>query len=413
LSLSGNATAAQYQAALDSITYSSTSSSPSSAGSDSQRTITLQASSGGQSSNTVTNTIDVGQIYNLTTGVDTINAGAGNDIIKATANTLSAGDVINGGGGTNTLALTGAGTFNMTLPTSLTNIQEVTAQEGQTGYVSNGVTYTSQVQTVELRSGLDATIQVALATTNPNNPNTPTITIIGAANDSSTINLASGNDLVELGSSLETVNSGGGSNIFTVTASTIGATINGGTSGADTLEVSGGGAIAMGANMTHITEALLVASTAAYNFTANGISGLIIDDLSTATSDSLIAGGTGQTLTGGGAGKLTMNAANEANVLLKDSATIFNGDLVKNLFDGDAIDVAGLAFSQTGTSLVFAFNSTIDETTLSVSVNNVLKTAINLFGQYSASNFSAPSADSAGTGTLITLTDHLNLSSPH
>jgi hypothetical protein len=85
---------ANYQTALDSVSYSSTSTSPSAAGADNVRTISWQASYGAASSNTVASTIDVGEIYNLTTGPDTIQAGAGNDIITATSGTLSTSDQI-------------------------------------------------------------------------------------------------------------------------------------------------------------------------------------------------------------------------------------------------------------------------------------------------------------------------------
>src|SRR5208283_979969 len=87
LTLSGPSSVANYQAALDTVSYSSTSSSPSEAGADSVRTI-------------------------------------------------SAGDQIDGGGGTNALELVGAGTFNMMLPTTLADIQLITAQEGQAAYAA-------------------------------------------------------------------------------------------------------------------------------------------------------------------------------------------------------------------------------------------------------------------------------------
>jgi len=355
-----------------------------------------------------------GQVFNLTTGADNFvePAGSSDNTVIATGGTLSAGDDIDpGNGGGNTLALQGAGVFNMTLPATLTDIDTVTAQEGQASYVHDGVTYPSQTQIVDLRSGLDATIEVAPATVNPGSPDTPTITIVGAANDTSTINLATGNDAVTLGSAQETVNGGGGNNTFDVNAATIGATINGGT-GTNLLEVTGGGTMAMGGNIQQIADALLVGSSTPYDFTANGLSGLLVDDLGTATADTLIAGGSNQILTGGGAGELTMDAANQTNALLKDSAAAFNGDTVKDLVNGDMIDVTGLSFSAVNTSLGFAFNSGADTTTMSVSLSGTQKTAMTLLGQYMASDFTI-AADTAGTGTLITLNHELNLAMPH
>jgi len=268
------------------------------------------------------------------------------------------------------------------------------------------------VQTVILRGGLNATINVAAATLNAGNPKAATITITGAANDTSTINLSAGNDTVTIGSAQETLNGGTGSNLIFVNAATIGAKINGGTGGATILDVTGGGTMAMGPNITHVNLVALSPATTAYNFTTNAISGLTLSDLSATTADTLVAGGASQTLGGGGIGKLTLDAANHANVTFKNAAATFNGDFIEHLVNGDAIDIAGLGFSNTGTTLGFAFNSATQKSTMSVSLNGAQKTAIALFGQYSAGNFSV-GADMAGTGTLITVQHQLNLALPH
>ena len=354
------------------------------------------------------------QVFDLTTGPDSFvePAGSRDNTVIATGGTLSAGDDINpGNGGTNTLELQGTGVFNFTLPATLADIGTVTAQEGQASYVHNGVTYAGQTQIVDLRSGLDATIDVAPATVNPDNPNAPTITIVGAANDSSTIDLATGKDAVTLGSAQETVNGGGGNNTFYVNTATIGATINGG-SGTNLLEITGGGTMAMGGNIKQIADALLIGSSTPYDFTANALSGLLVDDLGTTTADALVAGGSNQILTGGGAGKLTMDAANQTDALFKDSAAAFNGDALKDLVNGDMIDITGLGFSAANTSLGFAFNGGADTTTMSVLLSGTQKSAMTLLGQYMAADFTV-AADTAGTGTQITLNHELNLAMPH
>jgi Ca2+-binding RTX toxin-like protein len=46
-----------------------------------------------------------GKTFSLTQGNDRFQGGKGNDTIVAANDTLSAGDVISGGGGTNTLSL--------------------------------------------------------------------------------------------------------------------------------------------------------------------------------------------------------------------------------------------------------------------------------------------------------------------
>ena len=177
-----------------------------------------------------------------------------NTIIAKTA-TLTAGDNINGGTATNTLQLSGGGTFNLAAPATLTNIAFITAQEG------TGTT----AQTVTLRAGLNATVNVAAVAGGG-------ITIIGAAN-SDVINLGSGNDTVTLGAG-ETVNSGGGNNTFKVASASLGSvTINGGTKGTNTLSVTGGGTAVMGAGITGISTVQLASAT---TFTANATAGLKI-----------------------------------------------------------------------------------------------------------------------------------------
>jgi len=354
LTLTGSSNVTNYQAALASVTYSSTSASPSQAGADSVRTISWQANNGAAASNTVTSTIDVGEIYNLTTGVDTIHAGAGNDIINAKSGTLSAGDVIDGGGGTDTLALVGAGTFNLQLPTTLTNIKTVTAQEGQPISATNA----AQNQIITLRNGLNnVTVNVSAdPTINPNNPKAPTITITGAQNND-VINLASGNDVVTLGSTAETVHGGSGNDTILVNSSTIGATIDGGT-GHSTLNATGGGTFAMGSNITDIATVLLSPATSAYDFTANGI----------------------------------------ANLEFQGTVAALNGDTLRNFATTDTIDLTNLPFINGTTVASFAPNG--NQGTLTVKQGSTVEATIALFGQLAASSFVAQS-DGNG-GTLIT-----------
>jgi hypothetical protein len=400
LTLSGSSSVANYQATLDSVSYSSTSSSPSAAGADSVRTISWQVSNGATSSNTVASTIDVGEIYHLTTGLDTIHAGAGNDIIIATTGTLGAGDVIDGGSGTNTLGLVGAGTFNLATPATLADIQVITAQKGQAAYAADGTTYPAQNQIVTLRNGLDATLNVSAdAAINAGNPKAPTITIIGAQN-AAVINLASGNDTVEVGDPRETVNLGSGNDTILVTGATIGATIQNGT-GVNTLEVTGGGTMAMGGNISDIANVLLASAATAYDFTANAISGLTVDDLDTVL-DTVQAGGANQTLTGGGAGQLTMVGSSAGNDTFRNPSTLFNGDSIQGFGrNGDVIDLSDL--SLTGVGLTFTENAAGTAGTLNV-IDGMHSAAIALFGQYAAAGFqTAP--DSGGLGTAITYQD--------
>ena len=340
-----------------------------------------------------------GQVFTLTTGPDNVNGGAGgNNLVQATTATLSTNDVIDAGsGGSNTLALQYAGVFDLRAPTTLTDIQTITAQEGQASSVLNGHTYATSVQTVYLRNGLNAAVNVAPGTPNPGNPKPSTITIIGATN-SDVITLANGNDAVTMGLG-ETLHGGTGNNTIYVTASTIGDQIDGGT-GTNTLSVSGGGAMNM-ATVAHISAVTLGLATSPYQFLANAQSGLTVTDGSNLL-DTITAGGANQTLAGGAAGKLTM--VGNTNTTFKDTAALFNGDDIQNFAIGDIIDITGLGFTSVGngpgqTSLTFVENGGNTAGTLAVLVGGVQKTAITLNGVYDQSKFTLGS--DGGTGTAV------------
>ena len=295
------------------------------------------------------------------------------------------------------LALEGPGTFNLALPTTLTNVQTITATEGQAAYSGGGQTFAAQNQIVVLRAGLNATVNVESdASLNANDPKPATIIIVGAAN-SDVINLASGNDVVTVGGSNETVNLGLGNDTINVNAATIGATIGNGT-GHNTLDVTGGGTMTMGAHISDIAEALLSPASTAYHFTANAISGLTINDSSTATADVLIAGGAHQTLTGDGAGKVEFVGAAAGDDIFKNLAALFNGDTISGFGNnGDVIDLTDV--SSTGLKPLSYVQTTATSGKLTVS-DGTHTAAITLLGQYMANGFH--SASDGGLGTAIT-----------
>jgi hypothetical protein len=299
LTLSGTATVAQYQAALESVTFFSTNLTPTNGGVDPTRTITWQVNDGIASSNTVTSAVDVstvnGKTFILTTGIDKFTGTLSNDLFIAASNTLSQSDVLKGNGGTDTIALSGGGTFNLGLPSTISGIQFIRAFEGQ------GAT----AETLTLRKGTSFTVDV-VADLNGSDTS-PTITIIGA-NDNDTINLGPGNDTVTLGGKTETVNSGGGNNTFNVTATTIGATINGGNTGSNTLVVNGGGKVAMGASITDIANVDLVTTT---NLTANAITGMRVHG-SAAGGDVITLGDASQSVVSGGPNEIVIATAAQA-----------------------------------------------------------------------------------------------------
>ena len=223
---------------------------------------------------------------------------AGDDTIIASTTSLLPSSAIDGGGGTNTLALAGGGVFDLRVPASITDIQQITATEAQGEYRSaDGSTFVAGAEPIiYLRDGMDATLTLASAvTTDGANPHSSGAVVYGADNDA-TINLGAGTDTVYLGGAGETVNGGGGNDLFYATASTIGATIDGGT-GSSTLCLTGGGTAAMGADITDLAKVVLTpaasgATQPAWSFTANAEHGLEIDD--DATGDTVTVGDASQ-----------------------------------------------------------------------------------------------------------------------
>ncbi|MGB9153392.1 MAG: choice-of-anchor D domain-containing protein [Alphaproteobacteria bacterium] len=323
-----------------------------------------------------------GQTYTLTTKAVTINGNAGNNTIIATNGTLVAGDKINGGtGGTNTLELQGAGTFNLATPATLTGISVITAQEGQAAYQSGLTTIAGTNQTVYLRSGLNATVNVLSDTSiNAKNLNAAGITIYGA-NNSDIINLGTGNDTVYLGSNAETVNGGSGTDTFYETSSTIGATIKG-ISGKNTLDITGGGIVTMGGNITGINTVNLEALCAQpnYVFTANNTANLVING--TSNADTITVGAASQTVNGeGGNDRIIASAAN-AGVLVNGGTGI------------NTLEITG-----GGTAVMNAKDANINIVQLDAATNLTLNSESSLTVNGSTGN----DTFIAGTGNNVTL----------
>ena len=387
LTLSGSL--AQVNAALATLTILEAS-----AGSD---TVTVATSDGRGGSDShaiaITTTRPAGQGFTLTRGGDTVAGGAGDDTVTAAAGTLSAGDRVDGGGGTNELVLAGAGAFDLRAPAALLNIQAITAAEGQAAYAAGGAVFAAQNQVVLLRDGLDATVNVAPGTLNPANPKPGTITIVGAHN-AAVINLGPGNDSVVVGDARETVHGGSGSSVIQVTAATIGATIDGGT-GSASLVVGGGGTAVMGANITRVPAVFLSSAAPAYDFTANGIAGLVVTDLSRG-ADTLRAGGLGQTLTGG-AGRVTMVGFAGGGTTFSNSASVFDGDTLSGLVQGDAINVTDMAFASLTRSFTEDAGGTFGVLTLT---DGAHRTALTVTGSLGLQDFAF---SAMGAGTHITL----------
>jgi hypothetical protein len=166
----------------------------------------------------------------------------------------------------------------------------------------------------------------------------------------------------------------------------------------------------MGASVTDFAFVSLAPGTTGYTFTANGISGLTVNDLSTKAS-TITAGGPGQILMGGAAGLETMVGFGSGVTTYKNTGAKMNGDTIRNFATTDHIDFSDIAFGA-GTTVAFTPASST-QGTLSISVNGVQKAQVTLFGQLMAANFNAQ--DDGFGGTIVSeppAMTHLVLASP-
>jgi hypothetical protein len=251
-----------------------------------------------------------------------IDGSSGDDTFIATGGVLRAGQQIDGGGGTNTLELEGGGWFGLNTPTTLNNIQAVTATEGQGG----------AEPVINLRNGTDLTLTLTSAATNPQSAGA----IIDGANNDDTIYLGAGSDVVHVGGAGETVIGGSGNDVFYVNSASIGATIEAG-SGTSALFVQGGGTMTMGANITGIHNVFLQNAGTSYDFTANATAGMVIH--ASGDNDTIVAGSASQTVVGStgdldvqasaanaGVGVRSGTGTNELDITASGTATLNSGD---------------------------------------------------------------------------------------
>ncbi len=248
-----------------------------------------------------------GKTYNLTKGDDTIQGSAGNDVVVAKSATLTGGDVINGGGGTNILRLSGGGVFNIAAPDVLANMQIVQAQEGSG----------ASAQTVTLREFTALNVNVLPASTSPASAG---ITIYGAQN-TDTIHLGAGQDIVYLGAG-EALKGGTGTGTVHINSGTAGNSISGGT-GAINLVVDGGGDVILGKAVARATSVSLTSTT---NFTANAMAGVHVTG-SAAGGDVITLGAASQSVVGGGANETVLVTAS------------FGGAAVSGLGAGSTLEI--------------------------------------------------------------------------
>ena len=282
LTLTGTASVAAYQAALDSVTYSTNSYN---AGGAPSRAVSFFVNDGTSTSNIATATLNVvapaNNVYTILPGTVKIVGGSGNDTFVVTAGSLASGQSLDGGAGTNTLQLSGGGAFNLNAPGYFANVQDVTLQEGQAA--SGGIA--STYQTVTLRAGQNAAVTVLSGVATPGNANPVGITINGNAIDTSTITLGGGLDIVNIGNEFEKIVGTGGTAQLNASGQATQALITA-TGGSTTLNISGGGSLALNPQDTGLTTVNLAGGGSAYTLNLNGLGHVTVND-NTATADTI------------------------------------------------------------------------------------------------------------------------------
>ena len=329
---------------------------------------------------TVTGTIvPAGVTYTLTPAPITIAGGVGNDTVIVKNAMLNSHDAIDGGGGTNTVQLSGPGSFDLGAPAQFANIQSVVAAEGQAGGAGSQIVY--------MRNAANLTLNVTTGIPVAGNVNPETITIYGAA-ASDVLNLGAGTDNVVLGGAGETVNGGGGIALLHGAAAFAGALVNGGT-GKTTLELTTGGTATLNAGDNNLTVNL----DAITNLTLSKMS--FITAVGSTGADTITAMASGQTLTGAGGADILTGFSGFGDTFA-DTAAGLNGDTLKLFGGSDTIDVSDVS-STLAKALVYTGNTTAG----ALNVSDGTHTAnIKFTGSYTTANFQL-ATDTHG-GSLIT-----------
>jgi hypothetical protein len=324
---------------------------------------------------TVTGTVvSNGTTYTLTGAPTSIAGTTGNDTVNASSNTLNSHDAINGAGGVNTLNLTGGGYFDLGAPSTLANIQVVTAQESAAG------------TTVYMRNALNVTLTVTPG-------GTGSLLIYGGA-DSTIYNLGAGNDTVVAGAATETVKAGGGTALVQATSTLAGVSVQGGSvgsAGTTTLEITTGG----NATLNGADTNLIVKLDAATNL-GLGAATFITAQGAAAGHDTITAGGASQTLQSLGGSDTLIGATSFGDTFLGTSAG-FAGDTIKGFGGSDTIDITDMLYTALK-PLTYSGNTTSGKLGVTDGTHSVNLT---MSGSYTLGSF-APSSDGHG-GTLISI----------
>jgi hypothetical protein len=193
-----------------------------------------------------------------------------------------------------------------------------------------------------------------------------------------------GGDTITLGAATQSVVSGGPNETIKATAANAGASVSG--LGANsTLQITSGGTIALNAATDVATVKLSAASVLTLNqmsfIAASGSSG----------NDTIQAGGTHQTLTGG-AGTDTLIGFSGGLDNFSDTAAHLNGDTIQGFVTSDTIDLTNIAFAgATVTAVASGANTKVTV------ASGLTRSVFTVTGSWASSGFHLASDGVAGT----------------
>ena len=193
--------------------------------------------------------------------------------------------------------------------------------------------------------------------------------------------------MITLGAASQSVVSGGANELVKATAANAGAAVSG-VGANSTLEVTSGGTVTENA----VTSVATVKLDSATILTLNGMA--FITAKGSTGIDTIAAGGSNQTLTGGSGADSLIGYSGGSDSFL-DTASGLNGDTISNFLPSDAIDITDLGFA--GAALKITASGL---NTLVTATSGASKTTFTLAGSFSSAGFVLASDGHAGT--LIT-----------
>jgi Hint domain len=309
----------------------------------------------------------------LTTGTDDV--GSGVTQVIATDGTLTSGDLINPSSGAN-LDLVGGGTFDLTQPSSITNIGSITVDSADAN--------------VTLLSGLVAPVTLS----------------------------AGGDDTVTLANDNDNINANGGANdVFNASVSQAeNATITGGpfsTLNIDALTDGGGQAITLSSNITDIQYVSLDGGANSFDPGANGPALLYLEDIDGTGNNTIeLTGNTNAAIDYTSSGSQSDNFFFDPASSSPQVVTIaYENAPTENLYGFDSnsqVLLSAFDYGNSTPSLAVTTNITptggpgvLLTVTGTDSGGTSITQSLQLYGNYTAADFSL-SQNSGGSGASLT-----------